>query len=68
MDQYQDSTGQPIGIGDAVRFRGQTYTIKDFYPGEGRSETARIEFTQPVHTNEVPDEISVDLITAVPDH
>ena len=58
---YQDSTGQFINIGNSVRFRGKIYTIKEFIPNEGRFETARIIFNEPQHTDEIADEISVDL-------
>ena len=60
----QDSTGKDIKVGDLVRWRGQVYQIKEFREGQGRSGTASIEFTTPPHTPEVPDEISVDLVTA----
>lgn len=57
-----DSTGQPIRVGDSVRFRGQIYTIKEFVEGEGCWETSRIIFEEPQHTTEAADEISVDLV------
>ncbi len=59
---HVDSTNKPIKEGDRVRCRGKEYTIKTFRPGEGRFETAAIEFTEPFHTEEIPDEVSVDLI------
>ena len=59
---YQDSTGNPIDVGKKVRFRGRSYTIKNFVPGEGRMGTARIVFEEPQHTDEPADEISVDVI------
>ena len=60
---YQDSTGRPITVGNRVRFRGQEYTIKAFRYGLGTIGTATIEFEESdVHTTEVPDEISVDLL------
>lgn len=61
-EMHLDSTGQPVRIGDTVRFRGQNYTIKEFIPGEGRFGTARIVFNEPQHTPEEADEISIDLI------
>lgn len=60
---YQDSTGNSITIGDSVRFRGQIYTIKEFIPGEGRFNTARIIFNEQTNTIEQADEISVDLFS-----
>lgn len=56
----QDSTGNPIHVGDKVRFRGREYTIKSFTPCKGRLGICAIEFQEPVHTSEVPDEIGVD--------
>ena len=58
---YQDSTGTPIKIGDTVRFRGEIYTIKEFISNKGIFETAQIVFNEPQHTNEIADEINVDL-------
>lgn len=58
-----DSTNKPISEGDKVRFRGQEYTIKEFRPGEGRYGTAAIKFEEDdVHTDEIPDELSVDRV------
>ena len=45
-----------------MRFRGQNYTIESFEPDKGRFGTSVIKFVEPVHTPEVPDEISVDLV------
>lgn len=59
-----DSTGTPIYVGDVVRFRGHRYTIFSFLPGEGRFGSAAIEFVEPCHTAETPDEISVDIVSA----
>ena len=58
----QDSTGTFIQEGDRVRFRGEEYTIKAFRYGQGRYGTAAIEFERAAHTDEVPDEFSVDLL------
>lgn len=59
----EDSTGTPIRIGDKVRFRGKEYTIDRFIPGLGRFGSQAIVFAESeVHTDETPDEISVDLI------
>lgn len=58
----QDSTGKSIGVGDRVSWRGQTFTIKAFGDHVGRLGTRSIEFKEPLHTNEIPDEISVDLV------
>lgn len=69
-----DSTGRTIKQGDKVRFRGQAYTIKEFGPPIGCMETHIIVFEESaIHTNEVPDEISVDFIKSEvawvdPDH
>jgi len=58
-----DSTGQPIKIGDRVRFQGNVYTVKGFRYGERDSGIAVIEFNEPLpERSETPDEISVDLV------
>ncbi len=57
-----DSSGQPINVGDMVRFRGEVYTIKNFLFGCGIHGTSQIEFEEEQHTEEVADEISVDRI------
>jgi hypothetical protein len=64
MRSALDSANRPIKLGDKVRFRGHIYTIKEFRPGEGRLGTAALVFEEPVHTSEVPDEVSVDLASA----
>lgn len=56
-----DSTNQRIRVGDRVRFRGQVYTIKEFLPGKGVNGTAGILFVEDQHTDELADEVSVDL-------
>lgn len=59
----QDSAGRLINVGDRVHWRGQIYTIKAFGKAEGRAWTRTIEFEEPLHiTDEVPDEIGVDLV------
>ena len=64
----QDSAGQPITVGDRVRWRGQLYTIKAFGKAVGRFGTRTITFAEPPHlTNEVPDEMAVDLIKGAAD-
>ena len=62
MKMFTDSTGKPIKAGDTVRFRERLYTIAGFVIGTGRHGTAALEFKEPVHTDEIPDEISVDLV------
>jgi hypothetical protein len=57
----QDSTGREIAVGDRVNWRGQIYTIKAFGGPVGRFGTRTIEFEEPLHRDEVPDEIAVDL-------
>ena len=57
-----DSTGKPLDIGNRVRFRGQMYTIKGFGENTGECGTTTLEFEEPRHTPEIPDEISVDLV------
>ena len=59
----QDSTGNRISIGDKVRFRGKEYTIKSFGTMEGTYDTHVIYFNEKQHTEEIADEISVDLIS-----
>ena len=61
---YQDSTGKTIRLDDTVRFRGHKYTIRGFVPGSGACGTAQILFKESVHTPEIPDEISVDLVAS----
>lgn len=62
MISGKDSMGKIIKVGDTVRFRGQFYTIEAFKPGQGRNSTAALEFNKKPHIDELPDEISVDLI------
>ena len=65
MQAPQDSTGQPIGVGDRVSWRGQIYTIKSFGEPIGRFGTRAIAFEEALHINgEIPDEIAVDLMEA----
>jgi hypothetical protein len=59
---YTDSIGRTIRVGDRIRFRGRVYTIMGFRPGEGTHGTAAIELAGLLHVDEVPDEISVDLV------
>jgi len=62
--QPKDSTGIPIFVGDVVRFKNRYYRIKGFRQGEGRSSSWAIDFIEPLHTDEVADEYSVDLLLA----
>ena len=63
MKSPQDSSGRSIGVGDRVSWRGQIYTIKSFGELVGRYGTRTIAFEEPLHvTDEVPDEIAVDLV------
>lgn len=67
MRDPQDSTGRPIQVGDRVSWRGQIYTIKAFGETTGRFGTRAILFEEPSHgPDEVPDEISVDLVQSPP--
>lgn len=59
---HQDSAGRPIDVGDKVRFRGTVFTIAEFLLGKGRFSCDGIRFTDEPETDEMPDEISVDLI------
>ena len=59
----QDSTGKNIRVGSHVKFRGKEYVIKKFNIGKGLYGTCSIEFTEAQHTEEVADEISVDVIS-----
>jgi hypothetical protein len=59
---FADSTGKPIHIGDRLRFRGKEYTLKAFGPLENHFGVATFVFKEPVHTEEIPNEISVDKI------
>lgn len=58
-----DSTGKSIRIKSKVLFRGKEYTIKEFYGNEGSLGTAQIKFEEKQHTEEIADEISVDVIS-----
>tara|TARA_Y100000034_G_scaffold57870_1_gene70626 strand:- start:218 stop:457 length:240 start_codon:yes stop_codon:yes gene_type:complete len=58
----RDSTNRVVRKGDKVRWRGETYTVRGFLPGEGRFDTARVVFETEPHLDEVPDEIGIDLI------
>lgn len=58
-----DSTGKIVIIGSKVKFRGQEYTIKDWREKEGFQGTCTFEFEEKQHTNEIADEISIDLIS-----
>ncbi len=57
-----DSRNNPVRVGDRVRWRGETYTIAGFVPGAGIHGTHAVEFVEPRHLDEVPDEVSIDLI------
>lgn len=59
---HYDSTGKVVTEGNRVRFRGQKYTIKRFLETRGACGTSQIEFEEKQHTEEVADEISIDLI------
>jgi hypothetical protein len=60
---HYDSTGKVVTEGNRVRFRGQEYTIKRFLETTGACGTSQIEFEEEQHTEEVADEISIDLIS-----
>ncbi len=62
----QDSAGREIRVGDRVRWRGQLYTIKAFGGPVGRHGTHAIEFEEPLHRQELPDEFAVDLVEKAP--
>ena len=57
----QDSTGKTISIGDKVKWRGQTYTIKSFGEDTLRGAVS-IKFEETPYSTETPDEWAVDLI------
>ncbi len=59
----QDSRGTPVRVGSLVKFRGKEYTIKKFNIGRGLFGTSTIEFEEDQHTNEVADEICIDLVS-----
>jgi hypothetical protein len=58
----QDSTGKPLTIGSKVRWRGEVYTVKAFIPIKGRFGINQLVFEEPLHIEEVPDEVAVDLV------
>lgn len=63
MSNYRDSSNKPVVVGDTVLWRGERYTVKGFRPNEGRHGTAAIDFDRPPHRpDEVPDEISIDVV------
>ena len=63
----QDSVGRTIRVRDQVSWRGQIYTIKSFGEPVGRCGTCTIVFEESLHvSDEVPDEIGVDLVHAAP--
>ena len=67
MTTPQDSRGREIRVGDRVNWRDQIYTIKAFGEPIGRCGTRAIEFEETLHvTDEIPDEIAVDLVYAAP--
>lgn len=57
-----DSAGRPIRVKSRVRFRGKEYTIKEFYGDSGSFGTQQIKFEEEQHTEEIADEISVNVI------
>lgn len=60
---YADSTGKLIKTGDVVRFRGQEFTIKAFGPKEDHYGVHTLIFEEEItHTEEIPNEISIDLV------
>lgn len=60
---YADSTGRPISIGDKLKFRGKEFTLKGFGPNDEHYDVATLIFEEPIdHTDEVPNEITVDKI------
>ena len=59
----QDSTGNPIYVGDKVRFRGRVYTILGFGTFDKSVDVYPIYFKENQHTPEVANETSVDKIT-----
>jgi hypothetical protein len=61
-DRACDSAGRSITVGDTVLWRGEFYTIKAFGDLVGRCGTRAILFEEPLHLDEVPDEIGVDLV------
>jgi len=63
MKVHYDSTGKIVRIGSRVRFRGKEYTIKEFILNKGVSGTSQILFEEKQHTDEIADELSIDLIS-----
>ena len=58
-----DSTGQPIAVGDKLRFRGKLFTLQGFGPREDVYNVRTLIFEEPIeHTREVPHECNVDLV------
>ena len=59
-NQYADSTGKPIKLGDQLRFRGHIFTLAGF--GQLEDGVAILIPQTPITwTTEVPTETSVDL-------
>ncbi len=61
MNVHYDSTGRPIRVGDRVRWRGREYTIKAFLDTKAMNGVHHVEFNEPRHLDEQPDEFSIDL-------
>ncbi len=59
---YADSTGKQIKAGDRIRFRNHEYTLKDFGPFEDFYGVATLIFEEELHTDETPNECTVDKI------
>lgn len=63
MDTHYDSTGKIVKVGDPVKFRGKEYTIKEFLSTKSTGGTSQIAFEEKQHTDEIADEVSIDLIS-----
>lgn len=59
---HADSTGKQINIGDRIRFCGRKYTLKCFGPFENVYGVATLIFEEELHTDETPNECTVDKI------
>jgi len=62
VKSFEDSMGRPVVIGSRVRFRGREYTIDSFIGNNGRVGTQQMTFNEPQHTDEIADELSIDLV------
>jgi len=62
LESFTDSIGRRVVIGSRVRFRGRDYTIDSFIGSNGGAGSQQMTFNEPQHTDEIADELSIDLV------